>query len=140
MFAGLQVLTEVITAASASMELALAPARVIVDPNSVVRQDPSLTAARFADADRVPRIGEVVIARQPDEDGSDFIGSARVVDINRTYKLIYLRVDWHSFREAASPTGYRPAGVGSVVWDTLRPGEASSPSWQTDGLQLAASS
>jgi hypothetical protein len=82
-------------------------ARVIVDPNSSSRRDPSLSVARFADADRVPRVGETVVASQPDEDGSDFAGVATVVEINREHELIYLRVNWASFQNAVTAPAAR---------------------------------
>lgn len=85
-----------------AVTVTLQPARVIVDPNSVVRGEPGLTAARFDDADRVPHVGEIVVASQPDSDGSDFIGSARVVRVNTEYRLIFLSVDWASYSISAS--------------------------------------
>lgn len=78
------------------------PARIVVDPNSVDRDDPTLTVASLAEADRVPSVGDFVTARQPDDDGSDFVGGARVVSVNPAAGLVYLRVDWPSFREIPS--------------------------------------
>jgi len=76
-----------------------APTRIIVDPNGASRRDPQLTIVDFRDADRVPVPGETVLAHQPDEDGSDFVGSAEVTDVDHSVGLIYLRVDWSSFKE-----------------------------------------
>jgi len=88
-------------------------ASVIVDPNSSLQRDPSLTVARFADADRVPAVGETVIASQPDDDGSDFAGVATVESINDEHELIYLRVDWTSFRDAVTAPAVRLAASAS---------------------------
>jgi hypothetical protein len=75
------------------------PARIIVDPNSVSRRHPDLTAAAFDDADRIPQVGEFVFAVQPDPDGADYLGSAHVEFVDTNHQLVYLRVDWASFSE-----------------------------------------
>jgi hypothetical protein len=77
------------------------PARVVVDPNSVSRRDPTLSVATFGDADRVPEPGEIATAVQPDVDDVDYVGVARVEAIDRDHGLIYLRVDWNSFTESS---------------------------------------
>lgn len=71
--------------------------RIIVDPNAASRRDPDLTPALFKDADWVPATGDVVVAHQPDADGSDFVGTATVDTVDAG--LIYLRVDWDSFKD-----------------------------------------
>ena len=87
------------------------PARIIVDPNSVSRRDPNLTAATFDDADRIPDVGEFVFAVQPDEDGASYIGSAHVAAVEEQYQLIYLRVDWASFSESRPAVARSDYGV-----------------------------
>ena len=79
------------------------PARVIVDTNRFSRHRPDLSVASFADADRIPEPGEFVFAVQPDPDGADYQGSARVEFVEPEHRLIYLRVDWTSFSESRPP-------------------------------------
>jgi hypothetical protein len=108
--------------------LRLQPARVIVDPNSVVPGEPTLTAARLADADRLPLVGEIVVASQPDTDGSDFAGTAEVVDVDTDYGLIMLRVDWSSFRDVPAPSSSLAGAVARLTtyaWRSLRPAESN---------------
>jgi len=93
-------------------------ARIVVDPNTVVPGEPSLSAAFFADASRLPRVGESVYAVQPDDDAPSFIGAATVEEIDHNHQLIILRVDWRSFvtegAMASSPIASRMNAIASA--------------------------
>ena len=72
-------------------------ARVTVDPNSASRLHPDWVAAGFEDADRLPEVGESVLAVQPEDDAPDYVGTAVVKLLDLEHKLLYLDVDWDSF-------------------------------------------
>lgn len=85
------------------------PARVVVDPNSFVPGDSSLSFARFADADRLPAVGDIVWAIQPDDDGTEGIAPGHVVDILPDTELLVLRVIWTSFTtQWSQPVDFSP--------------------------------
>lgn len=72
---------------------------IVVDPNSTSRRFPGLSVAGFTDALFIPVRGDVVQVHQPDENGSDYVGTGTVIDVDGTHGLIYLDVDWSSFVE-----------------------------------------
>jgi len=82
------------------------PARVVVDPNGAARGDASLSVALLEDADRIPKVGELVFAVQPEDDEPDYISSAIVKEIDHAKGLIYLAVDWAGFHEAPQRRGF----------------------------------
>ena len=75
------------------------PARVVIDPNSSARHDHTLSVALLDDADRAIHTNETVWAVQPDDDGFEGVAIGRVVQINDEHRLVYIRVDWNSFKE-----------------------------------------
>ena len=75
----------------------LAPARVIVDPNSVSRRDAALSVVPQRNAERPVVRGDFVWAIQPDDDGYEGVAPARVDDIDNARDLLFLRVDWEKF-------------------------------------------
>ncbi|MCQ4148565.1 hypothetical protein [Rhodococcus qingshengii] len=84
-------------------ELSVTPS-VSIDPNSIYRSDPALTVAEIGDANGPVSPGDEVIAVQ--EGGGedpDYVGSGRVVKVNREHGLLYLDVDWDSFRSRPAP-------------------------------------
>lgn len=101
---------------------------VIVDPNRMSRSHPELTAVGFEDADRAVEVGEIVLAVQPDDDGSAFVGLATVERIDTDHMLIYLLVDWSSFVEEE----FYPAGQAVVGWEEREPCPLGDPANWTD--------
>jgi len=73
--------------------------RLIVDPNSTSRVYPDYTPVLMQEIDdEIPTVGEAVLAVQPGEDGTAYVGDAIVAVIDEENELIYLDVDWKSFR------------------------------------------
>ncbi|MBF4597209.1 hypothetical protein ITJ50_00750 [Curtobacterium sp. VKM Ac-2889] len=73
--------------------------RFEIDPNQVSRRNPGWNTAELAEGPNV-RVGQSVTVVQPDEEDSDFIGTAVVEFIDPEFDLVYLRVDWSSFHAA----------------------------------------
>jgi hypothetical protein len=73
------------------------PVRVVVDPNSFSLRDPSLSVVSLDAFDKLPSVGDSVLAVQPDDDGLE--GSARgtVHSIDEAHGLVYVSVDWSTF-------------------------------------------
>lgn len=93
------------------------PVRVVVDPNAVSRDDPTLTPVMVEAMDRIPNVGEYVIACQPEEDDTaEYISTGRVRSVNREVGLAYIEVDWAGFVDTYASGGRadnpsRQAGV-----------------------------
>ncbi|HRD63862.1 MAG TPA: hypothetical protein PLZ93_00470 [Nocardioides sp.] len=101
--------------------IAVTRARVEVDPGALARRDPTLSVASIDDADRPVSVGEVVWAVQTDdEDGTEAIAPATVVEVNTEFRLLHLRVDWQALEER--PIGAPPIDFGNVT--SLRTGGA----------------
>ncbi|GAA1911300.1 hypothetical protein GCM10009737_10900 [Nocardioides lentus] len=77
------------------------PARVTVDPNSVSRRDPALSVVPFEGAPAVYP-GDIVIAVQPDDDGTAGEAPAVVESVDFQAGIMRLRVDWSRFRVVQS--------------------------------------
>jgi hypothetical protein len=73
--------------------------RIVVDPNRESRRHPGFSFARLEAVDPRPRLDERVLAVQPYEGEPDVVGDAVVRMIDDERGLIYLEVDWESFRD-----------------------------------------
>ena len=73
--------------------------KIIVDPNSVAHKHPMLSVAIFEDAQSIPETGDKIIVSQPYDDEPDYIGDGVVHSVDHQHGLIYIDVDWKSFRE-----------------------------------------
>lgn len=81
---------------------------VAIDPNSFHPSDPAITVAEIKDANGTLNPGDEVLAVQRGDDGDpDFVGTASVTKVLDQHGLVYLAVDWNSFRsgEALSSRG-----------------------------------
>lgn len=97
--------------------------RVVIDPNRVSRRNPEWAIVGLEELEQRLSVGESVLVVQPDEDGSNFISSAVVADVNDEFGLFYLSVDWQGFH-TVSPHPARPrlrsGGVRSIASRTTR--------------------
>ncbi|MGR6523818.1 hypothetical protein ACU5JM_19465 [Rhodococcus erythropolis] len=76
---------------------------VAIDPNSFHPSDPAITVAEIEDANGALNPGDEVLAVQRGEDGDpDFVGTASVAKVLDQHGLVYLAVDWNSFRSGDS--------------------------------------
>lgn len=117
-------------------------ARLIVDPNRVSRSNPDLSSVGFEDADRIPDVGDQVLAVQPDEDGSAYVGRATVERIDLEHRLIFVRVDWESFADeqvyAPVSVGMQGTAISDVHWTARWRPKRSAPALLAGPFSAAA--
>ncbi|WP_206445750.1 hypothetical protein [Agrococcus sp. KRD186] len=75
--------------------------RVEVDPNRHSRRRPGLLPVPLEHTPFGLTPNQRVTAVQSDDRGPDFVGVARVAEIDAARGLVYLDVDWQSFQEDA---------------------------------------
>lgn len=73
--------------------------RISVDLN--VRVHGNQTYAGFEDTEQPVHVGEQVLAWEPED---DIVADATVTEVDGQRRLIYLAVDWYSFRQAGGVT------------------------------------
>ena len=73
--------------------------RITVDPNSFARGKPWLSPVLFSDASSVPLLNQTVVVVQPHNDEPDYIGFGVVEEINHDFEIMYINVDWASFKD-----------------------------------------